>query len=134
MKQEKMLAALRALFVPVLRERGFRGSLPHFRRIGPTGIDLLTVQFDRRGGGFIVEVARCGPDGHATYWGKQVPPSRVCAHDIHPGERHRLGASGPGVDGRWFRFDDGSSIDNVAHEAVDILQEADAWWSERAGR
>lgn len=47
MKNDSMIAALKAVFVPVLRERGFKGSFPHFRRIRPDRIDLLTVQFDK---------------------------------------------------------------------------------------
>ena len=53
----QMDAALKATLIPLLRDRGFKGSLPHFRRIGKSGIDLFTVQFDRNGGGFVVEVA-----------------------------------------------------------------------------
>jgi hypothetical protein len=44
-----MVSSLKSIFVPALRERGFKGSLPHFRRLMSDRIDLLTIQFDRRG-------------------------------------------------------------------------------------
>jgi hypothetical protein len=59
---KKMRKALQVIVVPVLRERGFTGSFPHFRRRRQKGIDLLTFQFDKYGGGFVVEIAVCEVD------------------------------------------------------------------------
>ena len=87
-----MIAALREVVVPVLRDMGFSGSFPHFRRIRDWQIDLLTFQFNRYGGSFVVEVAFCAPDGFTTHWGKHILPNRVRAHDIHPRQRLRLGS------------------------------------------
>ena len=129
MSRDAMNAALKETLVPALREHGFTGSLPHFRRILPTRVDLLTVQFDRHGGGFIVEISRCSPSGVATSWGKQIPVTRVTAHDLHPAKRHRLGSPRPGADGRWFRFDDGTPIPVVAISVLAHLDEAERWWS-----
>jgi uncharacterized protein DUF4304 len=55
--RDKMIDALRRVIVPTLRNMGFTGSFPHFRRIRETRIDLLTFQFNRSGGSFVVEVA-----------------------------------------------------------------------------
>jgi Domain of unknown function (DUF4304) len=70
MKPDDMISSLKKLFVPALRERGFKGSLPHFRRIGKNQIDLLTVQFDRHGGGFVIEISKCPPEGLTTHRGE----------------------------------------------------------------
>jgi uncharacterized protein DUF4304 len=129
MNRDAMTAGLKATLVPALRARGFKGSLPHFRRVGAERVDLLTVQFDRHGGGFTVEISRCGLAGITTAWGSHVPAARVTAHDLHPSKRHRLGSPGPGIDGRWFRFDDGARIHAVAKSLVDHLEEADRWWA-----
>jgi hypothetical protein len=133
MDKAKMVTALKELFVPALRARSFQGSLPHFRRLADDGVDLLTVQFDRHGGGFIIEVSRCGVDGVTTHWGKHIPAKKVRAWDLHPNKRHRLGSPALGIDGRWFRFDSGSSCEEIAKIAVTYLQEADRWWAS-AGR
>jgi hypothetical protein len=126
--RDDMNASLRAQLVPALRSRGFRGSLPHFQRILANRIDLLTVQFDKWGGGFVVEISRCGPQGVTTHGGKEIPPRKVTAHDVHPNQRHRLGSPAPGEDGRWFRYDDGTPIETVAAAASGMLTKADQWW------
>ena len=108
MKPDKMISSLKKLFVPALRERGFKGTFPHFRRLRSERIDLLTVQFDRQGGGFIIEISSCPPEGTTTAWGEHIPPKRVRAWDMHPNVRPRLGSPAPEMDGHWFRFDDGS--------------------------
>ena len=129
MSRDLMNAALKETLVPILRERGFKGSLPHFRRILPARTDLLTVQFDRHGGGFIVEISRCSPSGVTTSWGKHIPAAKVTAHDLPPDKRHRLGSPRPGTDGRWFRFDDGTPIEVVAKSLLGHIDEAERWWS-----
>lgn len=131
MKPDEMKLSLKKVFVPSLRALGFKGSFPDFRRIGSDRIDLLTVQFDRHGGGFIIEVSRCPPNGITTSWGKQIPSNQVTAWDQHPNQRHRLGSPKPGVDGHWFRFDDGTPTDVVANQATLFLEEADRWWNGR---
>jgi len=125
-----MLAALKVHLVPALRARGFRGALPHLRRALDDRIEMLTVQFDRRGGGFVIEIATCGREGVTTYWGQRIPANRVTAHDVHPDQRHRLGSPERGVDGRWFRYDGELPCESVARQAVELLPEADSWWAE----
>ncbi|MGA8154228.1 MAG: DUF4304 domain-containing protein [Terriglobales bacterium] len=63
MKKDTMISSLQKLFVPALRERDSKGSLPHFRRPMVDRIDLLTIQFDKWGGGFVIEISNCAPDG-----------------------------------------------------------------------
>jgi hypothetical protein len=132
MKPDDMISSLRRLFVPALRGRGFKGSLPHFRRLRKTQIDLLTVQFDRHGGGFVIEISKCAPEGTTTYWGKQIPPNKVTAWDMKFNERWRLGTGTTrrGAADHWFRFDDGTPTDAVANSATNLLAEADRWWNE----
>src|SRR6266404_8055800 len=134
MKPDEMKAALRRLFLPQPRGRGFKGALPHFRRIRNDRIDLLTVQFDRSGGGFVIEIARCSPSGVTMPWGLHIPPGKVSAWDLNPGERHRLGSPKRGEDGRWFRFDNGTPVDAVAKSAALYLEEADCWWESAANQ
>jgi hypothetical protein len=129
MKNDSMIAALNAVFVPTLRERGFKGSFPHFRRIKPDRIDLLTVQFDKWGGGFVVEIAKCGSEGITMPWGLQIPPNKVRAWDVYPPHRPRLGAPSPGQDGVWFRYDDGTPLETVARRVLTYLPEAEAYWN-----
>jgi hypothetical protein len=128
MNRKLIDAALRERFIPALRSRAFKGPFPHFRRALTDRIDLLTVQFDKWGGGFVIEIGRCPPNGVKTAWGKEIAPEKVTAHDLHPSARHRIGSSAPGEEGKWFRYDGGTSPVAVAEAAVSALKEADDWW------
>jgi hypothetical protein len=128
--KQDMISSLKRLFVPALRERGFKGSLPHFRRAASDRIDLLTIQFYKWGGGFVIEISNCSNDGIVMPWGKHIPPNRVRAWDVYPPNRPRLGSTKPEEDGHWFRFDGwAAGTDKVARQAISYLQEADQWWA-----
>ena len=125
-----MDVALKATVVPVLRENGFTGSYPHFRRVHDTHVDLLTFQFDINGGGFLIEVSRYGIGGITTHWGKHIPASKVRAWDLQPNDRFRIKpGEGSGTDS-WFRYDSGG-YDDVANEALAKLPVAHDYWSRR---
>jgi hypothetical protein len=110
-----MDAALKSDVVPLLRDRGFKGSYPHFRRRLPDRIDLLTFQFSQFGGGFVVEIGSCGVDGVTFPSGKHVGPSKVTAWDLISPARHRLRPPGaPGTD-YWFQFEAGDYHAVAAH-------------------
>lgn len=125
-----MDVALKQFVVPVLRELGFTGTYPHLRRVHVTHVDLLTFQFDVNGGGFVIEISRCGIGGATTHSGKHIPASTVRIWDIHPDQRFRLKpGEGPGTDS-WFRFESGR-YDEVANQALAMLPVAHDYWSQR---
>ena len=126
--RKEMIVALNSIVVPVLRHRGFTGSFPHFRRFGTKQIDLITIQFDKWGGGFVVEISKCGTDGITMPWGKRISPKKVTAHDMHPKDRYRLGCEGPGTED-WYRYDKGNTLEAVAHEVAEQLDKAEKWWA-----
>jgi hypothetical protein len=120
---------LKGAAVPLLREAGFTGSFPHFRRRRAEALDLLTFQFDRNGGGFVVELARCSADGCTTHWGKRIPATKVTAWDLHPSARHRIQPrSGSGTDS-WFRFDHGQ-VAATCEELLANLSRVEQWLRE----
>jgi len=132
-----MDAALSDLVVPVLREKGFKGSLPHFRRARPGVVDLLTFQFDKWGGGFVIEISRCSDKGVTTHSGEQIPPNKVTAWDLHPDKRQRIQPrEGSGTED-WFRFD-GSfpprafRAKRAAKQVLECLPRAEEWWAREA--
>jgi hypothetical protein len=127
-----MDAALKTQVLPFLRGRGFKGSLPHLRRPLPGRIDLITFQFDKYGGGFVVEIAQCPPQGVTMHWGEVIPAATVTAH--HVNERLRLGSRPPAED-NWFRYDTGSPsvFEDQARQVIALLQtDAENWWKQRA--
>lgn len=115
-----MDAALRSEVIPLLRGVGFTGSYPHLRRTLPDRIDLVTFQFDRHGGGFVVEMGSCPVGGITLHWGKYVPPSKVTAWDLHPSLRRRLKPEGVSASDYWFRFESGDYAE-VATRVAECL-------------
>lgn len=127
--RSRMESALKVSVVPLLRDKGFMGSFPHFRRAGELGVDLLTFQFDRNGGGFVIEITRAVAGSFTTHWGKEIPANKVTAWDLHPDKRKRIKpAEGAGTD-TWFRFDNGN-VEQAAQQVVAKLPLAEAWWSD----
>ncbi len=117
-----MEAALKRIVIPELRRVGFTGSFPHFRRVRQA-LDLVTFQFDRHGGGFVIEVATGELAGFTTHWGKHIPAAKLTAWDLHPDQRKRLKpATGNGTDS-WFRYDASQPPDMVARDALNHLRQ-----------
>jgi hypothetical protein len=131
-ERDRMIETLKEYVVPDLRERGFKGSFPHFRRPTERAIHLLTFQFDKCGGGFTIEIATCPPDGVTMHWGEHIPPTKVRAWDVYPSHRPRLG---PEKTDRWVRFDKGGFFstgdpyERAALEVLPYLDQAEGWWS-----
>ena len=126
-----MIAALKSSVVPVLRARKFNGAFPHFRRFSEDGIDLFTFQFDRHGGGFIIEIARGPASGFTTYWGKFIPPERMRSWDMDLKNRARVypRKSGESSGSRsWYRFDNGA-CSVCCEQVLERLQDADSWYA-----
>lgn len=126
--RQMMDGELKSAVVPILRNSGFKGTFPHLRRATENGVDLLTFQFDRNGGGFVIEIARCSKAGITTYWGKEIPANKVTAWDLHPDERKRIQPRSGGGTDSWFRFDAGE-CKQAAQQVLAKLPEAEAWWS-----
>ena len=127
--REKIDQALKEITIPFLREKGFKGSLPHFRRNQSDRINLLTFQHSLYETKFVVEIANCPPDGIKTSWGKEIPRIKVTAHDM--GYRLRLGSEKFNTD-YWFDYGKISLFSNtykkVAKEIIEVWDEAEKWW------
>jgi hypothetical protein len=126
-----MVAKLKELVVPQLRKRGFTGSFPHFRQRKENQINVLTFQFSRSGGSFVVEAASWPADGVVLHAGQRIGPDEVKAHHLYP--RLRLGSSPPEADDHSFDFESatyGESIYQImAEEVLMCIPQAERYWS-----
>jgi hypothetical protein len=131
-----MQRALQARVVPHLRERGFRGSFPHFRRVGTVQTDLLTFQFNKWGRSFIIELGRAAAGRYQNAMGEIIPSTELSAWNLALADRARLHAGRWARREVWFKF--GPSLrwwrnprrfDRAADHVVALLPQADAWWS-----
>ncbi|WP_339711772.1 DUF4304 domain-containing protein [Cyclobacterium amurskyense] len=128
-KRQKIDQAIKDITIPFLREKGFKGSFPHFRRQNKDGINLLTFQHSLYDTKFVVEIANCPPEGITTHWGKEISKNKVTAHDM--GHRLRLGSEKHDTD-YWFDYGKKSILTDVykkiAKEIIELWDEAETWW------
>jgi hypothetical protein len=104
--RDEMNKNLNEIVVPALRQLNFKGSFPHFRRHTTERINLLTFQFDRSGGGFVIEIANCKPEGYTTSWGLEIKPNKVTAHDMNQRKRIQSNMNTESsLTKDWFRYD-----------------------------
>ncbi|MFS0883143.1 DUF4304 domain-containing protein [Metabacillus niabensis] len=121
--------SLKKIVVPHLREHGFKGSFPHFRRKNEDNIDLITFQFNRYGGSFVVELATCPKEGVTMSWGEEVPPNKVTAHDVD--DRYRLTEDIKESSETWFNYENAKNeedFDLVASRVLSLLHVSDRNW------
>jgi hypothetical protein len=120
--REEMDAAIKATVLPHLRVMGFKGSLPHLRRLRGNAADLLGFQFRSSGGSFVVEIGRVAAQGF-DFHGRHMPLAK--ANVTYLAHRHRLGAPLSGGD-HWFTFAD-RDPERVAQEVIAALDDPAIW-------
>jgi len=133
--RKEMIKNLNAIVVPVLRQLNFKGSFPHFRRLTTERINLLTFQFDKWGGGFVIEIANCEIDGFTTSWGLKIEPNKLTAHDLNKKKRiqSNMNTENSWTDD-WFRYDKkylfglGNIYKRVCKDVLSKLDIAEEYW------
>jgi hypothetical protein len=127
----KMSSALRTVVVPQLREDGFTGAFPHFRRHRAGRLDLVSFQFDRQGGGFVIEIGQCPSEGFTTHWGRNILAGEITVWDLPPKRRARIKPRpGAGTDS-WFRFDTSAvNFDSIAKSVLPFLEPVERMFEE----
>jgi hypothetical protein len=129
---DMMIAALKEIVVPTLRDMGFRGSFPHFRRQRDEQLDLLAFQFSQWGGSFVVEIAYCPASASTLKAGEFVAADRARVHHQDFRSRLRLGVRPPPNDcDHWFQFEPEypSVYRDVAEAVLPLLRwQAERYW------
>lgn len=129
-RREKMDIAIKEISIPFLRELGFKGSYPHFRREKDGKLNLLTFQFSLYSSRFVVEIANCPVEGYRMGPDKFFKPSECRVH--YMGHRWRIGSERNNTD-YWYSFEKEPLLGNIykkrAKEIVDNWQEAEQWWA-----
>ncbi len=100
--RDLMLSALKKHTFPLLKEQGFTGKYPHFRRKSEGCIELISFFTNKWGGSFTVEVSAVFPDSdvpnYTVYEGVTEDTFGVEATNY----RYRL----PGMYDGWFHYRD----------------------------
>lgn len=128
LERDAMINSLKNTVIPELREKGFKGSFPHFYRKTEERADLLMFQFSMWGGVLYVEISKCPLEGYKDdITGELRAPNKVKVYQIgggSPFNRIRIGKEGDGT----FCFSVENS-DEVAQQIKQSLAEAEEWWS-----
>lgn len=129
-----MREQLKRIVVPRLREMGFKGQLPSFRRVKEGRCQALDIQFNKYGGSFAVNLSLIEPSEDF---------SSVRYADLNVLRSQRLGTRRKRIRRQfnmdhWFKFLRGwifywSAYDSAAHAVVVLLDaEADAIYEDLA--
>lgn len=128
-RRDKMDLAIKEIIIPFLREQGFKGSYPHFRREKDNMLNLLTFQFSTSGPKFVVEIANCPITGFNPGWGNDLKPSECRVY--YMSKRLRVGSIKNGS-GYWYDFSKGLLLRDIykkrAKEVLSNWEEAEDWW------
>jgi hypothetical protein len=137
--RKEMERALKEIFIPELRLKGFKGSMPHFRRILSNRVDYLSFQFYSAGGSFVVEIAKAAGDGKPKGFGNNLPIEKL--NVSYFADRLRLGSK-PDKDilDHWFQFGRASFeeikpiksqeyYNSIAESVLSFFNnQAETWW------
>ena len=132
--RKQMESAIKKILVPVLQEKNFKGIFPHFYRKTGEHIDLITFQFDKWGGGLVVEISYADQKRDNIYIDRSLSPEKLRVSQTN--ERLRLGSQPKkGKKDCWFRynkknfFSRGNIFENTAKEIAPYLEkQAEEWW------
>lgn len=137
-EREKMINSLKKIVIPKLRDLNFKGSFPHFRRFENDKINLLTFQFDKNGGGFVIEIGNCDKNGFTTHYNEYIEPTKMTAHFLDAEDRIRIQKNMKTPNSStddWFRYDKkplfffGNIYEKVSNEVLEKLPIAIKYWN-----
>lgn len=128
-----MRKALKKVLLPELKLNGFVGTTSSFQRLSPENLDLLSIQYRKYGGQFILEFARRERGAFSTSWGEIVPEEKIGVAHVSPLRRARLQRtheeSGEVFGG--FKFsgfgEDLAKYNALASQVASLLPQVNAW-------
>ena len=130
---DMMRGSFRSILIPALASRGFRGKRTAFRRLGPDYLDLLSIQYWKYGGSFVLEFGRTVRGDFQTSWGPTIPEDELDVSHLPPPRRARLEDRDPLPDDIFhgFKFEGFGSnpipYDALARRVAELVPQVDAW-------
>lgn len=128
-----MRKALKRALLPELKLLGFDGTSSSFQRKSDKALDLLSIQYWKYGGQFILEFARRERGDLHTSWGEVIPEERLDVAHTSPTQRARLQRKDDTSEEvfRGFKFEgfgeDQTKFDALANQVASLLPQVIAW-------
>ena len=116
---------------PMLKAEGFSGQFPHFQRQENDKLHLLSIEFDRYGGGFFLEFAAIPAGEMQTSWGEAIPQDNITlAHtNIEIRARLQQTAQQNSLRENWFCYDNLSEqeIEDLVDQVASMIGQVNDW-------
>ena len=110
-------------FIPLLRQRGFKRSYPHFRRKRNDHLDILGFQFSLYGPQFWIEISSAPYKEVLLSNGKVVPPEKLKYYHCMVLLRKRIGDN---------PFDmEKETPQLIINKVISCMEDAEQWWREK---
>ncbi len=128
--RDEAIRYIKSIILPELRKIGFKGSYPHFRRENAEGYDLLSFQFNKYGGSFLMEMSVAYPQ-RAEYKNCYLLGIKPYEEEIKKIDtsntyaRHRV----INQEDEWFHFTD-DIVEDVIKTAWSKLKEDLIWYDD----
>lgn len=132
-----MRKAFRKHLIPALAAAGFVGKSSNFMRLRDDAQDLLSIQYWKYGGSFILEFGRRDRGPLQTTWGPIIPEESLEVAYLPVGDRARLQARDASLEDTFAGFnfaefgEDIAKYEHLALRVVSYLPQVDAWLSRR---
>jgi hypothetical protein len=128
-----MRKALRKELLPALKRLGFVGKTSDFQRHREPILDLLSIQWGRYGGEFILEFGSCATGPLQVPWGEAIAEAKITVVHVNPLRRARLVPAVPSQGTQLHGFFSGSfGEDATQYQALvssvsPLLEQVVAW-------
>lgn len=132
----KLRAAMKKLLEPFLAAQGFTGKYPHFQRKRSNHLQLLSVIYDKWGGGFVLEFAHHPTGALHTSWDTVVPEEEIDVTYTSLSSRARLVRTerGQGSYEDFFRYeniaDDREQCEALVSRVIERFSQVNEWLGE----
>lgn len=121
---------IQSILVPELRKEGFTGSYPHFRRPNKDGgFDILSFQFNKCGGSFLIEISAAYPyreefTNCCLNSSKNTEEEIKKINHAHTHVRRRIHSRWNEC---WFDYSDGN-VEKTVNHALNRLRKEMSWF------
>lgn len=122
MKNRKIIQSLKNILVQKIKQLGFSGVFPHFRRKNNDRYEFLSFQFNRNGGSFVVEIGFITPS-HLDEWEKELSFEKLNYGNTPVENRLRIKPQNAPED-FWFEYSQlnkDEEFDNLAQSVTKLL-------------
>ena len=134
----KLRASTKRILEPAMSAQGFAVRYPHFQRKRDGHLELVSLQHDKWGGGFVLEFAKHAAGDLETSWGERVPEAEIGVAYTDPATRARLLATTrhSNTPEDYFRHEsfaeDRVRRDALVSEVVRLLPQVFEWFENGA--